>query len=266
MKTVIITGSARGFGYEMSKLFYINGYNVVLNDINEEALDNAYKSLLSFNSSARLLKIKCDVTNVSDISNLIDITLKEFGNIDIFINNAGVNQNLNKVWNLTDNEINKLVDIDIKATILASREIMKLFIKQNSGSLYNVYGLGSGDEQVKGMTMYGTTKRAIRYFTEGLAKEVKDYNITVGAIVPSIMVTNFMFTSLGDDKKIELDEKTKKIYNILGDRPETIAQFMVKRIIKNKRKNPKFTFLTKKRAMWRFFKALFSKRDLFKEN
>ena len=263
MKTVVITGSARGFGFELSKLFYNLGFNIVLNDINEEALDIAYDNIYNKDNKAKIIKIKCDITNSLDIKNLIDPTIKEFSKIDIFINNAGVNQNLNSIWNLNDNEINKLIDIDIKGTILATKEIMKIFIKQNSGALYNVYGLGSSDEKVKGMIMYGTTKRAIRYFTEGLLKEVKGYNITVGAIVPSIMVTNFMFTSLGDDKKIELDDKTKKIYNILGDYPITVARFMGRKIIKNKKKNPKFVFLTKRRVFARFFKALFVKRDLF---
>ena len=71
------------------------------------------------------------------------------------------------------------------------------------------------------------------------------------------MARCFTTTSLGDGEKIELSEKTKNVYNILGDRPEVIAKFMVEKIIKNKKNNVKFTWLTSTRAMGRFFKALF---------
>ncbi len=77
------------------------------------------------------------------------------------------------------------------------------------------------------------------------------------------MITKFIHTSLGDGETIELDEKTKKIYNILGDYPETIAEFMVDKIINNKKNNVKFAWLTNKRAAWRFMSAGFNKRDFF---
>ena len=63
--------------------------------------------------------------------------------------------------------------------------------------------------------------------------------------------------------KIDLDEKTKKVYNILGDYPETIAEFMVKKIINNTKNGVKFTWLTNSRAAFRFMTARFNKRDFF---
>ncbi len=62
---------------------------------------------------------------------------------------------------------------------------------------------------------------------------------------------------------MELDEKTKKVYNILGDYPETIAEFMVDKIINNKKNNVKFAWLTNRRSAWRFMSAGFNKRDFF---
>ncbi len=79
------------------------------------------------------------------------------------------------------------------------------------------------------------------------------------------MITNFIETSLGDGEHIELDEKTKKVYNILGDYPETIAQFMVDKIINNTKNNAKFAWLTNGRAAIRFMTAGFNKRDFFKK-
>ena len=75
----------------------------------------------------------------------------------------------------------------------------------------------------------------------------------------------FDILNLGDEKHIELDDKTKKVYNILGDYPETIAKFIVKKIINNKKNNVKFTWLTNRRAAWRFMSSAFSKRNFFKQ-
>ena len=79
------------------------------------------------------------------------------------------------------------------------------------------------------------------------------------------MITNFLHSALGDGEKIVLDEKTKKVYNILGDYPETIAEFMVDKIINNTKNNAKFMWLTNKRAAWRFMTAGFNKRNFFED-
>ena len=79
------------------------------------------------------------------------------------------------------------------------------------------------------------------------------------------MITSFITTSLGDGEKIELPEKTKKVYNILGDYPETIANYIVPRLIKNDKNNAKIVQLTNFRAFTRFLTAGFNKRDFFKQ-
>ena len=80
------------------------------------------------------------------------------------------------------------------------------------------------------------------------------------------MITNFITTALGDGEKIELDEKTKKVYNILGDYPATIAEFMVKKIINTKENDVQFIWLTGGRAAWRFMTSGFNKRNFFKKD
>ena len=267
MKTVVITGSARGFGYEMIKLFYQNDFNVVLCDINEIELDKAYDNLSKINKNGKILKYKVDITNEDEVSNLINYVLSEVNTIDIWINNAGVNQLNKPIWELDSKTINRLIDIDLKGTIICSKLIMNVMIRQKNGQIFNVEGYGSNNAVMTGLSIYGTCKRAITYFTEALAHEVKDLNtnVLVGKITPGIMITNFINTSLGDGEKIELDGKTKKVYNILGDKPDTIAKFMVNKIIKNKKNNVKFTWLTNRKAMFRFLTYSFNKHDYFKD-
>lgn len=265
MKTVVITGSARGFGLEMLKLFRKNNFNVVVCDISKEALKQANDELEKIDSKGKILSLEADITEENDVNNLISKTLNEFKTIDIWINNAGVNQPNAPIWELDKKVIDRLIDIDLKGTILCSKLVMPIMIKQKSGQIYNVEGHGSNDAQILGLSLYGTTKRAVTYFTEALANEAKllNTNVLVGKITPGIMITNFINKSLGDGEKIRLDEKTKKIYNILGDYPETIAEFMVDKIINNTKNNVKFTWLTNGRAAWRFMSSSFNKRNFF---
>ena len=261
MKTVVITGSARGFGHAMIEEFYKKGFNVVLCDINYEELKNAKKKLESFNKKGIILSYKMDVTNEDDIIKVIDSVLEKLGRIDIWINNAGVNQPMDPIWELSSNVINRLIDIDLKGTILCSKFIMPVMIKQKSGAIYNVEGYGSNNATMSGLSIYGTSKRAVTYFTEALAKESKDNgnDVNVGKITPGIMITNFIGISMGDGDKINLSEKTKNVYNILGDKPEVIAKYMVDKICKNKSNNVKFVWLTTRRAVFRFIGAMLGK-------
>ena len=130
MKTVVITGSGRGFGYEMIKLFRHSDFNTVLCDVNEDALKNAKETLLLEKGKGKVLAIKADVTNEQDINNLINEVLKEVDSIDYWINNAGVNQPDKPIWEVDSKVIDRLIDIDLKGTILCSKAIMNVMKKQ----------------------------------------------------------------------------------------------------------------------------------------
>lgn len=265
MKTVVITGSARGFGLEMLKLFRKENFNTVICDVNEAAIKNAKKELEAIKSKGKILAFQTDITKEEEVQKLIDNVKEEVKTIDFWINNAGVNQPNKPIWEVDKETINRLIDIDLKGTILCSKLIMKVMIKQKKGQIFNVEGHGSNDAKILGLSLYGTSKRAVTYFTEALAYEAEQLNtnVLVGKITPGIMITNFIHTALGDGEQIELDEKTKKVYNILGDYPETIANFMVEKIINNEKNNVKFTWLTNRKAAWRFMTSGFNKRDFF---
>lgn len=267
MKTVVITGSARGLGLEMAKVFKQNNVNVVISDLSEEKLEKAKKELEEIKTSSKVSSQVCNVTSTEDITNLIEFTKKEFETIDIWINNAGVNQPEKAIWELTEEEINLVLNVDLKGAIMGSKLIMQEMEKQHKGAIYNVEGYGSNDAKMLGLSIYGTSKRAITYFTEALAKESEERNtgVIVGKLSPGIMITDFIVNALGDKEKINLSEKTKKVYNILGDYPDVVAKFLVEGMLKNNKNNAKIEWLTNKKAAWRFMTAGFNKRDFFNQ-
>lgn len=267
-KTVVITGSARGLGFEMAKVFRQNNVNVVISDLNGEKLENAKIELEKIVSDAKVSYCVCNVTKSEDIMNLIKFAKKEFETIDIWINNAGVNQPDKAIWELSEEEINMVLDVDLKGAITGSRLVMQDMEKEHKGAIYNIEGYGSNDAKMLGLSIYGTSKRAITYFTEALAKEseTRETGVIVGKLSPGIMITDFITNALGNKEKINLPEKTKKVYNILGDYPDVVAKFLVEGMLKNTKNAAKIEWLTNKKAAWRFMTSGFNKRNFFKED
>ena len=267
MKTVVITGSARGLGYELARCFRMNDYNVVLSDIMEEKLNEAKKELeTSIKGKGKVCSVVCDVTVESDLEKLMAVALENFNSVDVWINNAGVNQPMVPIWEVESSTINRLIDIDLKSAIIGSKIAMKQMIKQGYGQIYGIEGYGSNDAMMLGLSVYVTSKRGLTYFFKALAKEVdeKKLPIKVGVLSPGIMITDFLTHSMGNDE-FELPEKTKKVYNILGDYPDVIAEFLVSKIVTHDKNNVKFNWLTNAKASFRFMTSGFNKRDFFKK-
>ncbi|MBQ7579566.1 MAG: SDR family oxidoreductase [Clostridia bacterium] len=268
MKTVVITGSARGFGLAMAKDFRRNNFNVVLSDIGEENLKLAKAELEKIASEGEVLTAVCDVTKSANLEALWQKSAEKFAKIDIWINNAGVNQPDLPVCMLKESDIDFLLNVDLKGAINGSRVAFREMAKQGFGQIYNVEGYGSNDAMKTGLTIYGTAKRAITYFTEALAKESESHygdKILVNRLTPGIMITNFLTSANGGATKVELSDKVKKVYNILGDYPETISAYVVPKMINNKKNNAKIAWLTTARAFGKFFKALFKKNNYFEK-
>lgn len=266
MKTVVITGSARGLGLQMAKCFRQKNFNVVISDMYKKDLESAKEELLKIKSVGDIDYFVCDITKENEILNMINKVKKKYNTIDFWINNAGINQPDKMIWELTTDEINKMIEVDLKGTIIASKLISKVMIEQNSGSIYNVEGHGSNDAIIPGLSIYGTSKRGVTYFTSALAKELETakVDVIVGRLSPGIMITDFIVNSFRN-KKIELSNKNKKVYNILGDYPDVVAKFLVNKMINNTNNDIRINWLTNKKAAFRFMTSIFNKRDFFKE-
>ena len=264
MKTVVITGSARGLGFNMARFFRENNFNVVISDLKEENLIQGERELEKIEAKGSVYHKVCNVSKLNEIEELMNSAIAEFKTVDIWINNAGVNQPQKAVWELSENEINTIIDVDLKGAIYGSKVAMEEMSKNHKGAIYNIEGYGSNDAHMLGLNMYGTSKRAVTYFTESLAQEAQEKNtgVIVGKLSPGIMITEFTTHSLVNDS-IELSEKTKKVYNILGDTPETVGKFLVNEMIKNTKNNVKINWLTNQKAFLRFLTAGFNKRNFF---
>lgn len=270
-KSVVITGSARGLGFEMAKQFLKNGFCVSVCDVNADALDSALVELKKLASNEDMvIATKCDVTSLDDLEALWTATKEAFGEVTLWVNNAGVNQPMVPLWELTQKQIDLLVDIDLKGAIYGCKTAIAHMKEQGFGGVYCIEGFGADDATQLGLTAYGASKKGVQYLVRGLATELKKTNtpVQVGRLNPGIMITNFITHPLGDGGVMELSPQTKKVYNILGDYPDVVAEFLVAGMVKNvteKRQDDYVAWLTKKKAAWRFMTAAFNKRDFFAE-
>ena len=243
MKTVVITGSTRGLGFEMAKLFRQNGWNLVINGVNPARLEKAVAELYALPGAGAVEAV-----------------------IDVWINNAGVNQPMKAVWELDEEAIDAVLNIDLRGAILGSRAAALQMEKQPEGGfIYNLEGYGSNDAMMLGLNLYGTSKRAVTHFTRAFARELAERGskVKAGRLSPGIMITDFTVKALGGKESISLPEKTKKVYNILGDYPDVVAAHLVSEMLKNTKNDAHIEWLTSGKAAWRFMTAAFNKRDFF---
>lgn len=261
-KNVVITGSTRGIGLAMAKEFLNNGCHVTLSGRNEKLSEAAKIELSSVVDSYDYCS--CDVSKKEDIQRLWDFSADRWGTIDIWVNNAGVNSPHEYVYNINKFYTDAVIDTNIRGVIYGSQIAAEGMIKQGHGAIYNMEGLGSNNMIQRNTVLYGTSKHALTYFTKGLAKELDKTPIIAGRLSPGMMLTDFI-TKTPDGKvaAIEEDRSFRKIFNILADKPETVAPFLVSRMLSNTKNDIQIEWLSFGKILTRFASSLFKKREIF---
>lgn len=261
MKNVIITGSTRGVGLAMAKEFLKADCNVTLTGRGEFISKELEKDLSQY--SDKYLYVPCNVQSRNDIEALWEKASGKWGRIDIWINNAGQNCPHELSYYTDVAAVDAVIDTNIKGMIFGSQVAAKNMLKQGGGQIWNMEGLGSNDMiQIKTI-LYGTTKRALTYFTRGLAKELKGTSVKVGRLSPGMILTDFITkTPKGEESPVIKDKSFKFIFNTLADKPETVASFFVPGMLNNTKNDAHLVWLTNAKSIWRFMKAPFVKRNL----
>ncbi len=261
MKNIVITGSTRGIGLAMAEEFLKAGCNVTVSG-RGETFPEILSSRLN-NYSAQYVYIKCDVQKKSEIIELWEKSSQKWGKIDIWINNAGMNSPYVMSYETDEEYVENIVNTNIEGMIFGSQVAAENMLKQGSGAIYSMEGLGSNDMIQEKTIIYGTTKRALTYFMRGLAKELSGTNVIAGRLSPGMMLTDFITKSPdGEQAAIYKSESFKRAFNILADKPETVAKFFIPKILANTKNDCHIMWLTNLKAAWRFMTAAFRKDRL----
>lgn len=261
MKHVVITGSTRGIGLCMAREFLKAGCGVTVSGRSEASLAAAREALSEYGD--RVLYVPCEVRRPDELERLWAESAARWGRIDIWINNAGRNAPYQLVHETAPDAADAVIDTNIKGVMYGSQVAVKRMLEQGGGGIWNMEGLGSNDMIQTRTVLYGTTKRALTYFTKGLAKELEGTPVTAGRLSPGMMLTEFITkTPDGEPSPVLRTERFRKVFNALGDRPETVAAFFVPRMLSNTKNDAHIVWLTGWKVMARFAAAAFRNRNL----
>jgi len=200
---------------------------------------------------------------MTDIQNLWNKSIGKWNSIDVWINNAGINAPHEYVYNTDENCVNEILSTNLAGMIYGCQVASKGMINQKSGAIYSMEGLGSNNMIQPKTILYGTTKHALTYFMIGLSKELKGTGVIAGRLSPGMMLTDFITkTPDGGVSAIESEKNFKTIFNILADKPETVAKFFVPKILSNTKNDAHIIWMTNAKAAIRFMTSPFSKRKI----
>ncbi len=227
-KTIVITGSTRGIGRGLALEFLRQGHQVCLNGTTDKSLQSIENELQSY--PGQWAYLAGDVSDPSLHEKLFQKAVKTFGKVDIWVNNAGVNQPQAMVQDLDSAAIEKVLAVNIGGVIHGSRIAYREMVKQGYGRIFNMEGLGSNGMIIPGTIVYSTSKRAVNYFTKAFSRERQYTGVSIGIISPGMVVTDFLRQAEDDSVA---SKKKIKMFNILADRVEPVAAFLVKGMLKS---------------------------------
>ena len=262
MKTIVITGSTRGIGYALARSFLKRGNNVVISGRKQNQVIVSVDRLQKEFSPENIAGYACDVGEFRQIENLWEASVKKFGSIDIWINNAGISNTQNPPWALPAEEIECVVRTNMLGEMFGTKIALTGFLKQGYGALYNMEGMGAQRRRgVKGLSIYGATKAGLRYFNDAIFIEEVNEKIIIGAIQPGMMLTE-MITDQYLNRREDW-EKVKGIFSVISEKPEIVAEWLSERILNNSKNGARFTYGGILRMLSRLFNNQFRSRIKF---
>jgi 3-oxoacyl-[acyl-carrier protein] reductase len=212
----LITGGSMGIGTAISLDMAQNGADVVLTYRSHEAEAQAIAEKIR-NMGRRAKAYKVDVSQFEAAQSLVKEVLEEFGQIDILINNAGMNWD-GVVWKMTEEQWDAVIAVDLKGTFNFIRAVAPIFKEQQSGKIVNITSINAMRGRF-GQSNYTAAKAGTIALTKTVAKELGKFRVNVNAVAPGLIETD-MIKSMPEDFKQR--SKAETVFNALGT-PEEVA-------------------------------------------
>ena len=168
------------------------------------------------------------------------------------------------MWDLDGESAEDVFRTNVLGSLHGARIAMRGMMKRGRGAIWFMEGHGSDGSIRKGLSVYGASKRSVRYIARAFAREAEGSGILFGTLSPGLMITDFTMSRI-DRSDPKQWERTKKIFNIIADRPETVARFVVPRVLSTRKNGTRIAWLTRRKIIFRFMTAGLVKRRVIEE-
>ncbi|MEI7551796.1 MAG: glucose 1-dehydrogenase [Verrucomicrobiota bacterium] len=202
----VITGGGSGFGEAIAHAFAAEGARIVIGDLDAANGERVTAALRAAGHAAAFCRT--DVSRTADMQQLVATALAQFGRLDVMVNNAGISHANQPMLNVTEEQFDRLYQVNVKSLYLAAVHCVPVFRRQGGGSFLNI-GSTAAVRPRPGLTWYNGSKGAVVLLTKSMAVELAPDRIRVNAINPALAETPLLTTFMGGP-----------------DTPETRARFL----------------------------------------
>jgi 2-dehydro-3-deoxy-L-rhamnonate dehydrogenase (NAD+) len=185
-KTALVTGAARGIGLAIATRLAADGARVALLDQDADAVEVAARGI-----GRGALALAGDVTRVKDVDGAVARVEGAWGRLDVLVNNAGITGRSFPIWELSDEDWQRVIDVDLTSVFLCCRAAVKVMLRQGGGRIINIASI-AGKEGNPTLVPYSTAKAGVIGLTKALAKEVATRGIVVNAVAPAVIGTELL--------------------------------------------------------------------------
>lgn len=220
-KIVLVTGASRGIGRAIAYACSAAGASLVLSYHEREVEMNRVVDELKKQNS-RVTAIRADVSNSEDVKKMFNSVKKQFGRLDVLVNNAGIRKD-GLIVNTAEKDWDDILNVNLKGTFLCVKEAAKLMIA-SGGRIINIASI-VGTNGNPGQAAYGSSKAGIVGLTKSAAKELGPVGITVNAIAPGLIDTD-MVANLTSEQRAKLIKNIPLGRSGTADEAASVAVFL----------------------------------------
>ena len=182
-KVAIVTGASRGIGRSIAEVFVREGAKVVIAGRKQETLDQVAREI-----GPAVKPVACHVGRADQIQNLVDSTTREFGRVDVLVNNAATNIAQGPALEMDEGQFDKMVEVNLKSTFRLMKLVGPGMCERGSGSIINIASIAGLRPQFHSL-LYSMTKAALIMMTQSYAVELGPQGVRVNAIAPGLIET-----------------------------------------------------------------------------
>jgi dehydrogenase/reductase SDR family protein 4 len=218
-KVAIVTGASRGIGKAIAEAFVREGATVVISGRRQETLDQVAREI-----GPRAKPVVCHVGKADHVHALVESTAREYGRIDILVNNAATNIAQGPAIAMDEGQFDKMVEVNLKSTFRLINLVAPGMCQRGSGSIINIASISGLRPQFHGL-LYSMTKAALIMMTQSYALELGPKGVRVNAIAPGLIQT-VLSEYYWKDEKLKADIVSKQPIQHLGQ-PSEVAELAV---------------------------------------